>query len=77
MTNIFSSSTCSLNEYCEFAQCTANLPYNLSRIGLAQGSVTLLRPDILPRQGTSLAANLSASDYLNTSRPPERQRGRA
>jgi parallel beta-helix repeat protein len=70
--NAFSNSVCSLNDYCEFAQCTTNLPYNISAISLTQGSVRSCGQIYYPGKYV-LAANLSTSLYLNTSRPSERK----
>ena len=64
--NSFSNSTCSLNDYCAFAQCSRNVPFNLSGTRLSPGRVSSCGTISSP--GTySLGASLSAPNFLNTS----------
>jgi parallel beta-helix repeat protein len=66
--NIFNNSKCSINDYCEFASCTSNVPFNLSSIKLNPGIVNSCGSIYTPGSYT-LAKDLSTSTYLNTSNP--------
>jgi parallel beta-helix repeat protein len=66
--NIFNNSKCSVNDYCEFATCTSNVPFNISSIRLSPGMVDSCGSIYIPGSYT-LAENLSTSTYLNVSNP--------
>jgi parallel beta-helix repeat protein len=69
--NNFSSSSCSTNYRCEFAQCTTNVPYNLSAISIGPGGSVSTCGQISYPGRYVLASNLSTSAYLNNSRPAD------
>lgn len=67
-TNLFSSSSCTVNYYCDFAQCSkTNQPSNLNSIVLSRNinscGVILSSGDYV------MAKNLNLSVYVNTSNP--------
>lgn len=66
--NTFSGSTCSINDFCEFATCKSNVPFNLSSLRLSQGNVSSCGSIFAPGSYV-LTKNLSTSNYLNASNP--------
>jgi parallel beta-helix repeat protein len=70
--NAFSNSSCSTNQECEFASCTGNIAYNISSVVLSPGNVTSCGQIFYPGN-YRLAADLNVSEFLNTSRPAEKQ----
>jgi parallel beta-helix repeat protein len=66
--NVFSNSSCKINDYCEFATCEANVPFNLSTLRLSQGGVSSCG-SIYDPGDYFLTKSLSTSAYLNASNP--------
>ncbi len=66
MSNKFSSSSCNVNNYCEFAYCAdTNLPINLSSISLPN---TITKCGGISQKGVFyLGSSLNASQFVNTS----------
>lgn len=68
LSNVFSDSKCAINDYCGFASCSINVPFNISSIRLAPGSVNSCGTIYSPGNYV-LSKSVSASAYLNTSNP--------
>ncbi|MDE1874399.1 MAG: right-handed parallel beta-helix repeat-containing protein [Candidatus Micrarchaeota archaeon] len=66
--NSFSGSTCSVNDYCGFASCASNLPFNVSSIRLSPGAVKSCGSIYSPGNYT-LSKSVSAATYINASNP--------
>ena len=66
--NSFSSSKCTVNDYCGFASCSTNVPFNVSSIRLSPGAISTCGSIVSPGNYT-LAKSISAATYLNTSNP--------
>ncbi|MDE1855442.1 MAG: right-handed parallel beta-helix repeat-containing protein [Candidatus Micrarchaeota archaeon] len=66
--NSFSASQCTVNDYCGFASCKTNVPFNVSSIRLAPGPVSTCGSIYSPGNYT-LSRSVSTATYLNTSNP--------
>lgn len=66
--NLFSGSTCSVNDYCAFASCRVNIPLNFSSTSLSPGSVYSCGAIYTPGNYT-LAQSISTSAYVNPTNP--------
>lgn len=66
--NNFSGSTCMVNDYCGFASCRTNVPFNVSSIRLSPGPVSTCGSIYVPGNYT-LTKSVSTATYLNTSNP--------
>jgi len=66
--NKFSGSICSINNYCEFAACKTNIPFNLSSLRLTPGNISTCGAIYAPGNFL-LTKNLSAYSYVNASNP--------
>ncbi len=71
-TNVFKSSECQVNQYCNFASCTSrNIPYNISNTQL---STAINGCGSVNNNGVyTLSGNISMTDYENTSNPLSRK----
>jgi parallel beta-helix repeat protein len=66
--NRFSGSTCSVNDYCSFAACAINVPFNFSSVRLAPGTVNSCGAIYSPGNYT-LGKSISTSSYVSASNP--------
>ncbi len=66
--NNFSNSKCAINDYCAFASCSTNVPFNISAVKLAPGPVSTCGSIYSPGNYV-LSQSISASAYLNLSNP--------
>ncbi len=67
-TNTFNKSTCAINDYCEFATCKSNIPFNLSIIRLYPGNIGTCGSIYTPGNYV-LSKGITTSSYLNSSNP--------
>ncbi len=67
-TNSFNSSKCAINDYCEFASCSTNVPFNLTSLKLVPGNIFTCGAIFTPGN-YSLAKSISASAFVNVSNP--------
>ena len=66
--NSFSNSRCTVNDYCGFASCSTNVPFNVSSIRLSPGQVSTCGSIYSPGNYT-LSKSVSTATYLNASNP--------
>ncbi|VVB77102.1 Periplasmic copper-binding protein (NosD) [uncultured archaeon] len=69
--NTFTNSTCRVSNYCEFATCTNNTPFEIRKVILQPGIVNSCGRITEPG-AYSLSSNIRLGSYLNTSRMAER-----
>ncbi len=62
------SGRCTVNDYCGFASCSTNVPFNVSTIRLSPGRVSSCGSIYAPGNYT-LSKSISTATYLNTSNP--------
>lgn len=67
-TNLFTKSKCYVNDYCGFASCKTNVPFNLSLIRLAPGQVSTCGVIYTPGNYL-LSKSISTTSYINASSP--------